>query len=71
MIAQSADIPTQNKPFITSTKCTVLIKTNMKGASTKCFGISVPSSGRTKCPFQKPIATDMVHLYGNKLEMLP
>jgi len=49
MIAHSADIPTQSTLFITLTKCTVLIKTNMKGASTECFGTSIPSSGRPKC----------------------
>jgi hypothetical protein len=51
MIAHSADIPTQSTPVVTLTKCTVLINTNMKGASTECFGTSVPFSGRTKCPF--------------------
>ena len=51
MITHSADTHGQSAPFITSTKCTVLININMKGASTKCFGTSVPSSGRTKCWF--------------------
>ena len=49
MIAHSADIPTQSTPFITLTKCTVIIKTNMKGASTEFFGTSVSSSVKTKC----------------------
>ena len=70
MIAHRADIPKQSTPFITPTKCTVLINTNMKGASTKCFGTSVPPSGKEKCRFEEPIAAEVVHLYGYMLEML-
>jgi len=70
MIAHSADISTQSMPFITPTKCIVLINTNMKGASTKCFGTSLPSSGREKCQFEESIAVELVHLHGYMLEML-
>jgi len=55
MIAHSADIHTQSTPSITLTKCLVLINTNMKGTSTKCFGTSVPSSERTKCRFKNQL----------------
>ena len=38
----------QNTQFITRTKCTVLINTNIRGASPTCFPTNVPSSRRTK-----------------------
>ena len=69
MIAHRADIPKQSTPFITPTKCAALINTNMKEASTKCFGTSLPSSGREKCRFEEPIASEVVHLYRYMLEM--
>jgi hypothetical protein len=43
--------------FIIPTKYNVLINTNIKWASPTCFGISVPSSWRTKCRFWKPVAS--------------
>jgi len=47
-----ADKPySQNTPFITPTKYTFLLNTNIKCASPACFGTSVPSSGRTECQF--------------------
>jgi len=44
----------QHTPFIIPTKCTFLISTDIKWAST-FFSMCVPSSGRTQCHFLKNI----------------
>ena len=48
-VAHFVNFVQQSTLFITSTKCTILINENIKGTSPKCFGTSVPFSGRTKC----------------------
>jgi len=42
----------QSTPFITPNKCAVLTNTNIKDASTACFGTSARTLGRTNCHFK-------------------
>jgi len=45
--------PERSTHFITPTKFTLLINTNIQNVSPTCFSTTVPSSERTKCQFNK------------------
>jgi len=44
--------------------------TNIKGVSPTCFGINVPSSGRTKCQFLKAVICKVLQSVAASLLML-
>ena len=52
-VVHSVNFLYQNRRLVTRTKCIVLINTNIKGTSPKCFLANIPSSRRNKCQFKK------------------